>query len=178
LSQLVSVASGYGATEYDTKIPSLGDAANIVEAFKLYHYGLDSYNGSVSPAEDSIESHLVNLKSLIDQKLSISSASSTYATFAYAVEAASSASAHVNTLSQARDNLKANISSPTFTGTQTFSGTTNFLSASVMFTAASVSGILASQIGNQGKFLTTDGTTAYWEELPSAFDASFLLGGM
>ena len=97
MSQLVSVASGYGATQYDTKIPSLGDAASIVEAFKLYHYGIDNFDGSVSPAANSIESHLVNLKSIVDQKISISSASSTYATFAYAVGAASSASANADT---------------------------------------------------------------------------------
>jgi len=60
LSQLISVASSYGATEFDTKIPSLGDTANIVEAFKLYHYGLDNYNGDVSPAATSIHGHLVD----------------------------------------------------------------------------------------------------------------------
>jgi hypothetical protein len=146
LSQLVSVASGYGATQYDTKIPSLGDAASIVEAFKLYHYGRDNYDGSQAPASNSIEAHLINLKSLIDQKISISSASTTYATKL----------------------------SPTITGT------VNFLSASVMFTSASVSGLDAfpSQPGNANKFLTTDGTTVRWSEVPSAFDAVFLLGGM
>lgn len=60
MSQLISVASSYGATEFDTKIPSLGDTANIVEAFKLYHYGLDNYNGDVSPAATSIHGHLVD----------------------------------------------------------------------------------------------------------------------
>jgi hypothetical protein len=56
--QFLSDASGYGATEFDTKIPSLNDQANIVEAFKLYHYGLDNYTGAESPAADSIHSHL------------------------------------------------------------------------------------------------------------------------
>ena len=50
--------SRYAALEFDTKIPSLNDQANIVEAFKLYHYGLDNYDGSTPPASDSIESHL------------------------------------------------------------------------------------------------------------------------
>jgi hypothetical protein len=168
LSQLVSVASGYGATQYDTKIPSLGDAANIVEAFKLYHYGKDNYDGSSSPAANSIESHLVNLKSIVDQKLSISSASSTYATIVFTNSSISSASA----------SLQSGINTKSFSNSPIFSGTANFLSASVMFTAASVSGILAPQAGNQNKFLTTNGTTASWAELPSAFDASFLLGGM
>lgn len=168
MSQLVSVASGYGATQYDTKIPSLGDAANIVEAFKLYHYGLDNYDGSVSPAANSIESHLVNLKSIIDQKLSISSASSTYATIVYANSQINSASTSL----QSGINTKSPSNSPIFTGIA------DFLSASVMFTAASVSGILAPQAGNEGKFLTTDGTSASWAELPSAFDSAFLLGGM
>lgn len=81
----------------------------------------------------------------IATKLSIASASATYATINYASSAsanadtralsyatsasanvntralgyATSASAHVNTLSQARDDLKANLASPTFTGTVT-----------------------------------------------------------
>lgn len=59
--QLVSDASGYNATEFDTKIPSLNDQANIVEAFKLYHYGIDDYDGTEPPAADSIHSHLKDI---------------------------------------------------------------------------------------------------------------------
>lgn len=65
MSQLISVASSYEETEFDTKIPSLGDTANIVEAFKLYHYGLDNYNGDVSPASDSIHGHFASLDSRV-----------------------------------------------------------------------------------------------------------------
>lgn len=64
--QLLSDASGYGATEFDTKIPSLNDQANIVEAFKLYHYGLDNYTGAESPAADSIHSHLVDFNTRLE----------------------------------------------------------------------------------------------------------------
>lgn len=59
--QLVSDASGYNATEFDTKIPSLNDQANIVEAFKLYHYGIDDYDGTEPPAADSVHSHLKDI---------------------------------------------------------------------------------------------------------------------
>jgi hypothetical protein len=59
--QYISDASGYGATEFDTKIPSLSDQANIVEAFKLYHYGLDNYTGGEAPASDSVHAHLEGL---------------------------------------------------------------------------------------------------------------------
>lgn len=59
--QLISDASGYEATEFDTKIPSLSDQANIVEAFKLYHYGLDNYTGAEAPAADSMHAHLDDL---------------------------------------------------------------------------------------------------------------------
>jgi hypothetical protein len=64
--QLISDASGYQETEFDTKIPSLSDQANIVEAFKLYHYGLDNYTGSEPPAENSIHSHLSDLDGRIE----------------------------------------------------------------------------------------------------------------
>lgn len=66
MSQLISVASGYASTQFDTKIPSLADTANIVEAFKLYHYGVDNFDGSGSPAANSIEDHLVTLRQRIE----------------------------------------------------------------------------------------------------------------
>lgn len=59
--QLLSDASGYGATEFDAKIPSLNDQANIVEAFRLYHYGIDNYNGTVPPSANSVHSHLKDI---------------------------------------------------------------------------------------------------------------------
>jgi hypothetical protein len=64
--QFLSDASGYGATEFDTKIPSLNDQANIVEAFKLYHYGLDNYTGAEAPAADSIHAHLSDFNTRLE----------------------------------------------------------------------------------------------------------------
>jgi hypothetical protein len=59
--QFLSDASGYEATEFDTKIPSLTDQANIVEAFKLYHYGIDNYSGTGAPSSDSVHAHLKDI---------------------------------------------------------------------------------------------------------------------
>jgi hypothetical protein len=59
--QFISDASGYEATEFNTKIPSLSDQADIVEAFKLYHYGLDNYTGGESPSENSMHGHLESI---------------------------------------------------------------------------------------------------------------------
>jgi hypothetical protein len=59
--QFLSDASGYEATEFDTKIPSLTDQANIVEAFKLYHYGIDNYSGAGAPSSDSVHAHFKNI---------------------------------------------------------------------------------------------------------------------
>ena len=59
--QFLSDASGYESTEFDTKIPSLSDQADIVEAFKLYHYGIDDYDGSQPPSADSIHAHLKDI---------------------------------------------------------------------------------------------------------------------
>lgn len=59
--QFISDASGYEATEFDTKIPSLTDQANVVEAFKLYHYGIDNYSGTGAPASDSMHAHLKDI---------------------------------------------------------------------------------------------------------------------
>lgn len=66
MSQQIKDAAGYPSTTFDTKIPSLSDAANIVEAFKLYHYGIDNYDGSVSPAASSIEQHLRTFDTRLD----------------------------------------------------------------------------------------------------------------
>lgn len=65
MSQTIGNAASYEEIEFDTKIPSLGDTANIVEAFKLYHFGLDNYTGDVSPASDSIHGHLSGLDSRV-----------------------------------------------------------------------------------------------------------------
>jgi hypothetical protein len=64
--QLISDASGYNATEFDTKIPSLNDQANIVEAFKLYHYGIDDYDGTEAPAADSVHAHLADINNRLE----------------------------------------------------------------------------------------------------------------
>jgi hypothetical protein len=63
--QLLSQVSGYASTAFDTKVPALTDTADIQEAFSLYHYGLDSYDGSVDPAQDSIEGHFVAIDTRI-----------------------------------------------------------------------------------------------------------------
>lgn len=63
--QLLSDVSGYASTQFDSKIPALTDTADIQEAFSLYHYGLDNYDGSTAPAEDSIEGHFVAIDARI-----------------------------------------------------------------------------------------------------------------
>jgi len=59
--QLLSQISGYAQTEFDTLIPQINTTADIVEAFKQYHYGLADYNGTVNPSPNSIHAHLVDL---------------------------------------------------------------------------------------------------------------------
>lgn len=68
MSQLITAATPSNSqyTDFKTKIPSLSDQANVVEAFKLYHYGRDNYDGSIPPAEDSIYGHFLNLDTRIN----------------------------------------------------------------------------------------------------------------
>lgn len=70
MSQLISSAAGSSSAilTYDTKIPELGQAADIVEAFKLYHYGSDNFSGS-SPDSKSIYNHLKTLQNNINAVL-------------------------------------------------------------------------------------------------------------
>jgi hypothetical protein len=73
MSQLIGAASGYEEILFDVRIPSLTDTANIVEAFKAYHFGLDNFNGDVEPAANSIHSWLKDF----DERINTVEASTT-----------------------------------------------------------------------------------------------------
>lgn len=63
MAQLLSTSSSnLSVTEYDTLIPELPETADIVEAFKLYHYGKVNFSSSDIPSENSIYGHLDSLK--------------------------------------------------------------------------------------------------------------------
>ena len=49
---------------YKSKIPSFGDDSSIVEAFRLYHYGIDNYSTG-SPAANSIEGNFSSLSASV-----------------------------------------------------------------------------------------------------------------
>lgn len=68
MSQKVSVAAGNSIyDEFDTLIPSIGDTADIVEAFRLYHYGKAGFTTGGAPAELSIHNHFQTL----DDRISV-----------------------------------------------------------------------------------------------------------
>lgn len=50
---------------YKSKIPSFGDDASVVEAFRLYHYGIDNYSTG-SPAADSIEGNFLSISASVN----------------------------------------------------------------------------------------------------------------
>ena len=114
-----------------------------------------------------------SIQSQIDSKLSLSSASSTYATISSPtftgtvsgitksmvglsnVDNTSDLLKPISNLTQTALNLKANLNNPTFTGTVDLS------SATVIGIGSS----LPNQSQNAGKYLTTDGTNASWATL-------------
>lgn len=68
MSQKVSVAAGNSTyDDFDTLIPSVGDTADIVEAFRLYHYGKPGYTTGGAPAELSIHNHFQSLRNDITE---------------------------------------------------------------------------------------------------------------
>ena len=73
MSQLIGAASNYEEVIFDVRIPSLTDTANIVEAFKAYHFGLDNFQGDVEPAANSIHSWLKDF----DERINTVEASTT-----------------------------------------------------------------------------------------------------
>ena len=63
MSQKVSVAAGNSIyDDFDTLIPSIGDTADIVEAFRLYHYGKAGFTTGGAPAALSIHQHFQDLR--------------------------------------------------------------------------------------------------------------------
>jgi hypothetical protein len=67
MAQLISVAGNYPGTEFNTLIPELTDIADVREAFLLYHFGVENFNGSTDiPAVQSIHGHIETFKSLLD----------------------------------------------------------------------------------------------------------------
>lgn len=62
MAQLISAAATSTYDTYDTLIPSLTETADIVEAFRLYHYGKANYTDNSEPAANSIYGHLKALQ--------------------------------------------------------------------------------------------------------------------
>lgn len=69
-------------------------------------------------------------------------------------------------------NSKANKNSPTISGTTVFLGSVDFSSASVVGIDS-----LPSQSGNAGKYLSTNGTTASWQEAATQTPHQFAMMG-
>lgn len=67
MSQLVSTAANSTFTEFDTLIPAIGDTADIVEAFRLYHYGKANFVTGENPATLSIHGHLDSLRNDVEE---------------------------------------------------------------------------------------------------------------
>lgn len=66
MAQLISTAAANSTvTEYDTLIPEFPETADIVEAFKLYHYGKVGFTTGDTPAANSIYAHLEALQTAI-----------------------------------------------------------------------------------------------------------------
>ena len=67
MPQLVSAAANSSYTEFDTSIPAIGDTADIVEAFRLYHYGKANFVTGEAPASLSIHGHLDSLRNDVEE---------------------------------------------------------------------------------------------------------------
>lgn len=66
MSSLISTAANSTFNEFDTRISSLTQTADIIEAFKLYHYGKDNFGPGDTPDPQSIYGHLQKLREDVD----------------------------------------------------------------------------------------------------------------
>lgn len=64
---LIHDVSGYPGADFNLKIPSLTDTANIQEAMMLFHYGIDNYDGTGEPAAQSVFGNLRDFDDRIAQ---------------------------------------------------------------------------------------------------------------
>ena len=64
---LIHDVSGYPGADFNLKIPSLTDTANIQEAMMLFHYGIDNYDGTGEPAAQSVFGNLKDFDDRIAQ---------------------------------------------------------------------------------------------------------------
>lgn len=67
MSSLISTAANSTFDEFDTRVASLTQTADIIEAFKLYHYGKDDFGPADTPSTDSIYGHLQKLREDVDE---------------------------------------------------------------------------------------------------------------
>lgn len=80
-----------------------------------------------------------------------------------------------------QDALKANKASPTFTGTVTLppTGASPTEAATKAYVdATAFSSGLPGQTGNAGKFVTTDGTNASWQEIPKPTGSTLYINSL
>jgi len=66
VAQLISSAANSSYVEFDTSIPSLNESADIIEAFRLYHYGKANYITNEEPGEKSIHAHFEKITNDIE----------------------------------------------------------------------------------------------------------------
>lgn len=66
MAQLISTAAESSYTEFDTLIPEILEDADIVEALKLYHFGMPDFTTGDVYAANSIYGHFKNLQDQID----------------------------------------------------------------------------------------------------------------
>lgn len=69
MAQLISTASNSSYNQFDTKIPELDDISDIIEAFRLYHYGKENYEDNSAPASNSIHGHLSDMQAEISKSI-------------------------------------------------------------------------------------------------------------
>jgi hypothetical protein len=117
MAQLLSAAaSNSSVTEYDTLIPELPDTADIVEAFKLYHYGKVNFSTLDTPSENSVYGYLKSLGDSIDN-LQLSPELTGVPTAPTAAPGTNTTQIATTAFVNTANSLKANIASPTLTGT-------------------------------------------------------------
>ena len=154
-------------------VQSRGVSATIRSEYSLINTGFDAVYVAMllrglKAGETWTGTHVFTGATVTFATQSALDSSTKAATTAYADSAVSASAVTLN----ASIALKADIASPTLTGTPlaptaAVGTNTTQIATTAFVIAESFSAVLPSQTGNGGKFVTTDGSTASWASVPA-----------
>lgn len=188
--KLLSVAKSWSGTppQFDTYIPSLADAANIEDAFKLFMYGTSDNGGESTVIPTSLYSNLLSIKNTADQADDLAISHSSASTNVHGLSASASV-VGTNTTQILSNKTLDNPIIPSVNGDMSVSGSvsvsSNLLSSGSVFVSGNVVGHIdildrtsnyTLSLSDDGKLIQMNVSSANSVTIPLNSSAAFPVG--